>query len=115
MPRMLSSSDLRAALDAVGALSETGATGGCFARHGVTCIPRLVASDLTTLSVCDLATGHRSVVSDGAAAISPCDMAAFDRHFHVHPLVRAHGRKVAARTRRISDLVGGADFRRTPL
>src|SRR4051794_19332069 len=105
MPRMLSSSDLRAALDTVGMLSEAGATGGCFGRHGVASIPRLVASDLTTLSVCNLATRHRSVVSDGSAVMSPRDMAAFDRHFQVHPLVRAHGCNGAARTRRISDLV----------
>src|SRR3954463_14870415 len=115
MAQALSRTDLRAALHTVGALSEAAALPGSFAREGVAALRGLVPSDLATLSTCTLATGHRSVVSDVASAISPREIAVFDRHFHEHPLVRAHGRNGAAATRRISDLVPRAEFHRTPL
>jgi DNA-binding CsgD family transcriptional regulator len=111
----LRAADLRAALDCLGAIIEATAADRSFARQGVASLGRLVASDLTTLSICDLETGHRSVVSDVPGAISKRDVETFDRYFHEHPLVRSHGHNPAAVTRRISDLVADADFRRTPL
>jgi DNA-binding CsgD family transcriptional regulator len=111
----LRSADLRGALDSLGAMAEGTAADGSFARHGVTCLPRLVASELTTLSICDLATAHRSVVSDVPGAIAAPQIEAFDRHFHQHPLVRAHGGNPGAPTRRVSDLVSAPAFRRSPL
>jgi DNA-binding CsgD family transcriptional regulator len=114
-PHDLGSSDLRAALETLRAIGE-GCNGSAdFARRGVACLPRLLGADLTTLSVCDLDTGHRSVVSDQPGAISRRELEAFDRHFDAHPLVREHGRNPAAVTRRIGDLVPGPAFRRTPL
>jgi DNA-binding CsgD family transcriptional regulator len=86
-----------------------------FARRVVEWLPRLVGSELTTLSVCDLGSGHRSVVSDAPGAISPVELEAFDRHFFDHPLVREHGRNPAAVTKRLADLVPADEFRRTPL
>jgi DNA-binding CsgD family transcriptional regulator len=86
-----------------------------FARRGVASLERLVSGELTTLSICNLDTGHRSVVSDVPGAIAKPEIDAFDRHFHEHPLVRAHGRNPRAETRRISDLLPPAEFRRTPL
>lgn len=115
MLQAMGGADLRAALDSLGAIAEATAADGAFARHGVTCLPRLVASELTTLSVCDLDTAHRSVVSDLPGVIAAPEIAAFDRHFHEHPLVRAHGRNPRAPTRRVSDLLPARDFRRTPL
>ena len=115
MLQALKRSDLRAALNTLGSVSECAMAGDAFARQGVAAVRGLVASDLTTLSICNLATGHRSVVSDVAGALSRREIAAFDRHFHEHPLVRAHGRNPLAETRRISDLVPAAVFRRTPL
>ena len=115
MFRSLSRTDLEDALDAVGAITEGVAGGGRFAVHAVQCLRRLVASDLATLSTCNLATGHRCVVSDVPGAISAPEIRAFDRHFHDPPLVRAHGRNPAAVTRRISDLVTAAQFRRSGL
>jgi DNA-binding CsgD family transcriptional regulator len=106
---------LQAVLDTLGAIGEEAATTEGFARQGVASLKRLVASELATLSICDLDTGHRSVVSDQPGAISKREIEAFDRHFHSHPLVRAHGRNPAAVTHRISDLVAPADFRRTAL
>ena len=115
MLQSLGTSDLRSALEALGSLAECARTSASLARHGVSCLPRLVASELTTLSVCDLATGHRSVVSDVPGAIARPEIEAFDRHLHEHPLVRSHVRNPAAATRRISDLVSQCEFRRTPL
>ena len=79
------------------------------------CLRKLVPAELATLSVCDLGTGHRSVVSDVPGAISRDQIAAFDRHFHEHPLVRAHGHNPGATTQRISDLVSPRAFRRSVL
>jgi DNA-binding CsgD family transcriptional regulator len=111
----LKGADLRAILDTLGAIGEEATSGEGFARQGVTSLKRLVPSELTTLSVCELDSGHRSVVSDQPGALSRREIEAFDRHFHAHPLVRAHGRNPAAVTHRISDLMAPADFRRTSL
>jgi DNA-binding CsgD family transcriptional regulator len=110
---MLNSSDFRGALDALHTIGEAGAD--AFARRGLECLPRLVSSELTTLSVCDLDTGHRSVVSDRPGAISRREIEVFDRHFYDHPLVREHGRNPGAVTRHISELVPETAFHRTPL
>jgi DNA-binding CsgD family transcriptional regulator len=107
--------ELRAALDVLHEIGEGCDGSADFAQRGVAALPRLVGSELTTLSVCDLDSGRRRVVSDAPGAISAREIAAFDRHFFVHPLVREHGRNPAAVTKRISDLVPADDFRCTPL
>ena len=107
--------DLRACLDTVHAIAAASTGSEGFARAAVASVGCLVAAELTTLSICDLDTGHRSVVSDVPGAISSRELSAFDRHFHEHPLVRAHGRNPRAVTQRISDLVPAAAFRRSPL
>jgi DNA-binding CsgD family transcriptional regulator len=84
-------------------------------RTALACLRHLVPADFTTLSICDLESGHRSVVSDVPGAIPKAQIEVFDRHFHQHPLVLAHGRNPAAITRRISDLVHPGEFRRTAL
>jgi DNA-binding CsgD family transcriptional regulator len=113
MPPRLSSRELRRALDTLHAIGEacTGSTD--FARRGVEHLPRLVGSDLTTLVVCDLDQGHRTVVPSGM--ISRREIEVFDRYFYEHPLVRDHGRNPNAVTRRIDDFVAPAEFHRTPL
>jgi DNA-binding CsgD family transcriptional regulator len=75
-------------------------------------LPRLVASELTTLSICDLNAGTRRVVSDPEGAISPADRACFDRLIHVHPLVRFHSSHPGGGARRISDCMPATQFRR---
>jgi DNA-binding CsgD family transcriptional regulator len=107
--------DLRAALDTLHTIGEASASVDGFARHGVASLRRLVSGELTTLSICNLDTGHRSVVSDVPGAIAKREIEAFDHHFHAHPLVRDHARNPRAETRRISDLLPPAEFRRTPL
>ncbi|RPH64167.1 MAG: LuxR family transcriptional regulator [Burkholderiales bacterium] len=86
-----------------------------FARSGIELLPRLVASEVTTLSICDLVNGRREVVAVPDAAISAEDRACFDRHFLGHPLVRHHGLGHGRDTHRISDSVPFAQFRRTAL
>lgn len=107
--------DLKACLDAVHAVGEGSTSLDGFMHGGVACLPRLVASDLTHVSVCDLDSGKRAVVSDVPGAISKRDLETFNRHFGDNPLVREHGRNSRARTVRISDLVPERDFRRSPL
>src|SRR5258707_2013192 len=111
----LKGTDLRAVLDTLGAIGEEATTAEGFARQGLASLKRLVASELTHLSICDLDTGHRAVVCDQPGAISRREIEVFDRHFHANPLVLAHGRNPHAVTHRISDLVAPAQFRATPL
>jgi DNA-binding CsgD family transcriptional regulator len=112
---MLAQVQVGHALEALNAIGEGCVRSDDFARRGVECLPRLVASDLTTLSVCNLHDGHRHVVSDDPAALGHREVQLFDRHFHEHPLVREHGRNARAVTRRIDDLLPAAEFRKTAL
>jgi len=111
----LTTADLRGALDALHTIGEDSRNGNGFARRGLECLPRLVSSELATLSVCNLETGHRSVVSDCPGAISKRHIEVFDRYFFDHPLVREHGRNPHAVTRTVGDLLPESVFRRTPL
>jgi DNA-binding CsgD family transcriptional regulator len=110
---MLTANDYRAGLGVVQQLAAARGSGD-FARRGVELLGRLVASEITTLSVCDLASGRRTVVGVPAGAIAAADRAAFDRHFSEHPLVRHHtgGERDA---HRISDSVPFARFRHSAL
>src|SRR5690349_13795317 len=81
--------DLKLAVDLLGGLSAQPGV-AALARAGVERLPELVASELTTLSVCILKTGHRRVVCNPVDALSASDIACFDRFFYEHPLVRYH-------------------------
>lgn len=111
----LRSSDYRSALRAVQAIAVAADDVATFARMGVELLPTLVASELTTLSVCDLASGRRDVISTPGCRLNAEDRAAFDRHFHAHPLVRFHAYEGGRVTRRISDSVPFLRFRRSAL
>ncbi len=91
-------------------MSEAAHDAVSFARHGVTQLPRLVPSEITTLSVCDLRRNTRSVVSSPEEAISSADRACFNHFFEVHPLVRYHSSEPLGKTARISDLPAGRSF-----
>lgn len=105
--------ELRTALDVLHAIGESCAGAADFARRGVELLPRLAANDLTTLVVCDLDAGHRTVVP--SSALSPRAIEVFDHYFHSHPLVREHGRNPEAVTKRISDLMRRSEFEGSPL
>lgn len=106
---------LRAALDLLGAMSESALDKASFARLGVERLPALVASEFTTLSICHLASGRREVFGLPAGALNAEDRAAFDRHFHEHPLVRFHAYQDGRTAQRISDSLPLEKFRRSAL
>lgn len=112
---LLRARDLRAALDCVGDVAQAGDHVERFAEIGVQSLRRLVASELTTLSRCDLRSGRRIVVGVPPGAIGADERAAFDRHFHAHPLVRYHADERGPYAHRISDSVAPARFRETAL
>jgi DNA-binding CsgD family transcriptional regulator len=96
-------------------MSEAARDAVSFARHGVEVMPKLVASEITTLSVCDLRRNTRSVVGSPEGAISSADRACFDRFFNAHPLVRYHSSHPHGGASRISDLLTGRVFRESAL
>lgn len=106
---------LRAALDLLGAMNESALDKRVFAQLGVEQLPQLVASEFTTLSICHLASGRREVFGLPAGALSEQDRAAFDRHFHEHPLVRYHAYQGGRGTQRISDSLPIEQFRSSAL
>jgi DNA-binding CsgD family transcriptional regulator len=107
--------DFKAGLDLLGAMNEAACDAASFARLGVERLPALVASEFTTLSVCNLLNGRREVYGLPAGALSADDRAVFDRHFNRHPLVRYHGYDGGEHVQRISDSVPFERFRRTTL
>ena len=61
-----------------------------FARCAVSQLPRLVDSEITTLSICDLRRGKRRVISNPDEAIAPNEQRERNRLIQQHPLVRFH-------------------------
>ena len=112
---LLRTRDLRGALNAVGDIAEAAVDMAGFAIAGVQTLNALVASELTTLSRCDLGSGRRIVFGVPAGAIGATERAAFDRHFYEHPLVRYHAIERGAFAHRISDSLSPAQFRATAL
>ncbi len=111
----LSQRELRQGLTMLQAVSQAGADAQAFARAAVAALPALVASEITTLSVCDLRTGQRSVMGSPGSRLSEQDRACFDRHFGEHPLVRFHAYQRGQGVRRISDSLPFSRFRNSAL
>jgi hypothetical protein len=88
---------------------------GLFAREAVLALTEFVASELTTLSECDLVTGHRRVVGLPGVRLGERDIECFDRHFFEQPLVHFHGFEGGRVTRRISDPLSRSEFRRSAI
>ena len=112
---LLRSRELRAALMALGDIAEAADSSLHFAQAGVQALSRLVASELTTLSRCDLRSARRSVVGTAQGFVGADERAAFDRHFREHPLVKYHAVARGAFAHRISDSLPQARFRQTAL
>jgi DNA-binding CsgD family transcriptional regulator len=108
---VLRRSDLECGLASLGAIAEQSADAAGFARAGVRELPGMVASELTTLSICHLATGRREVTGFPDARLGAEDRACFDRHFAAHPLVRYHAVQHGRGAHRITDSVPFARFR----
>jgi DNA-binding CsgD family transcriptional regulator len=108
---MLRRSDLQQGLAMLGGVAEQADDAAAFARAGVRQLPTLVASELTTLSICHLKTGRREVVGFPDAQLSAEDRACFDRFFSQHPLVRFHAVERGRGAHRISDSMPFGRFR----
>ena len=106
----LTTRDYREGWRLVCEMTEAATDAVAFASHGTQQLPRLVASELTTLSVCDLAHNSRSVVGNPDGAISAQDRATFDRYFAGHPLVRFHADNLRGGAHRISDSLDAGQF-----
>jgi DNA-binding CsgD family transcriptional regulator len=107
--------DCRAGFELLHAVAETGGGVDALARAAVEALPALVASEITSLSACDLSSGRRHVVATPVAAIGAEDLACFDRNFRVHPLVRYHADLRGPGAHRISDSLPFSRFRHTAL
>lgn len=112
---VLSDHDAKRALAAFQAIAVGGDGYASFVRQVLDELAQLVDSDLTTLSLCDLERGTRTVVGRPGEAISAQDRAAFNRHFREHPLVRYHGTHSRGATQRITDCVSQQAFRQSPV
>lgn len=112
---MLRDADYRLALTLIGQAGEAAESVESFARCVVQALPRLVAVELTTLSVCDLVHGRRSVVGVPAGTVSRELCESFDRHFNQHPLVLYHAKQRGPGARRITDSISAVRFRETGL
>lgn len=113
--RELDEGDLRNALSVVQALAEESADRRSFVASALEKLTQLVPSDLTTLSLCDLQRGTRTVFGRRGETISEANRGAFNRHFHEHPLVRFHSSSPQGPTQRISDCLRGTDFLNSPV
>ena len=112
---LLRSSDLRAAINAVGDIVDAAGDMDGFAQVGVRVLDSLVASEFATMSRCDLASGRRIVFGVPPGTIGEHERAAFDRHFHEHPLVLYHAVERGSFAHRISDSLSPESFRATAL
>ena len=108
-------SDWRAGVQLLQDISAYSGNWHDFARVTVATLPRLVPSDLTTLSVCDLHDCKRQVIGSPDSKIGPREREAFDHHFHTHPLVHFHGFAGGKSVHRISDSIAFPRFRHTAL
>ena len=111
----LTTQDYRNGWRLVCEMTEAASDAVAFGRQGTLQLPLLVPSEITTLSVCDLAHNTRSVVGSPQGAISAADRASFDRHFAAHPLVRYHADTPGGGAHRISDSLSAAQFRSSAL
>jgi len=107
--------DWRAGFELLHAVAEAGEGVEPLARAAVQMLPGLVASEITSLSVCDLRSGRRRVIAAPEHAIGAEDRACFDRYFRSHPLVRYHADLHGPGAHRISDSVPFSRFRHTGL
>lgn len=111
----LAERDLRAVLGALQSLAERSADSASFIAAALEGLTGIIASELTTLSICDLERGTRRVVGRQGESLSAADRAAFDKHFREHPLVRFHSSHPGGPTQRISDCMATPIFRDSAL
>lgn len=111
----LTRADYARALSVLAQLGAQDDDATTFASRAVQLLADFVACEFATLSVCDLVTGHRQVMGLPGIRFGAQDLAAFDRHFFEHPLVRYHGLQSGRATHRIADAMSLNEFRGTGL
>jgi hypothetical protein len=109
----LNDSHARRALAAFQAIVVGDDSHASFVRQALDQLSQLIGSDLTTLGLCDLERGTRSVTGRQGEAISEQDVATFNHYFREHPLVRYHGTHRGGPTQRITDCVSQQTFQRS--
>ena len=112
---MLTTRDYRNGWRLLSDMGDAASDAVSFALRGTELLPWLVPSEITTLSVCDLARNTRRVVSAPAQAISAADRESFDRYFRSHPLVQFHSTHLDGGAHRITDSQATAQFRNSGL
>jgi DNA-binding CsgD family transcriptional regulator len=108
VPRMKQALEFMLEIAAIGRAEDV-------VRTVVERLPRLVPSELTTLSICDLPAGTRRVVALPGESIAPDAQAVFNRLMREHPLVRFHSTHPGGGSRRISDGEDASRFRSSEL
>jgi DNA-binding CsgD family transcriptional regulator len=111
----LSEAGMRGAIAVMRTIAEESHDCRSFVTSALERLPALVASDLTTLSLCHLGRASRDVFGRPGETLSDADLNAFDRHFRSHPLVRFHSANRHAPTQRVSDCSESGNFRDTPV
>jgi DNA-binding CsgD family transcriptional regulator len=114
-PDALKAADWPAALGFVNDVASALSDDDGYVHASCRGLQRLVASELTTLSICHLVSGRRTVHGDAAGSIGPSERECFDRHFREHPLVLVHGVQRHSHVHRISDSLSRQAFQRSPL
>jgi DNA-binding CsgD family transcriptional regulator len=114
-PQLLKAADWRAALQFVNQVADGRDDDDGYVHSSCDGLARLVPAELTTMSICHLDSGRRTVLGDAAGSIGAAERECFDRHFREHPLVLVHGQRKLPHVHRISDSWSMATFRRTAL
>lgn len=114
-PHALKAADWRAALQFVNQVADAMGDEDGYVRSSRDGLARLVPCELTTLSICHLASGRRTVHGDATGSIGAAERECFDRHFREHPLVQVHGGQRHPHVHRISDSWSLSAFRGTAL
>ena len=111
----LTRQDVRRVVAFLDAMEGAEGTLAEFAGRGVQALPMLTSAELITLSICDLRTGRRQVISGQPDALSAAHLSSFDQFFFDHPLVRFHSQNPRGGAHRISDSLPRGQFQNSPL
>lgn len=103
----LSRSDYADALALLARIETSVVSVGSFAHETVAAVGAFVAAERTTLSVCDVVTGHLSVIGLSDECLRCEDIASFDRCPLARTALRHQGLARVVATARLPDLLDG--------
>lgn len=105
--------DYASALQLLARIEERAGDAQGFARAVVQALHDYIAAERTTLSVCDLATGHRQVVGLPGMGLGAQEIACFDLYFLEHSPPRQHGLDTGDPTWHVADPLARRDLPRS--